>query len=998
MKGLNIRKLAAVAVGGALVGSALAPLAAAIDVSKGDVVGASGNPVVTVVAGNGAAASDFVWAGNIAAKVAQLATVDTPVSGGTGTATPSDLSVDLAVGGSTSYSQEYAKTYDGSSYALSSVESAAPEFLQAAGSGQLPFLVNTTKSYRYGGSSYNITVSETVGIGADARFAKDPAVKDLVVYMDGVGDLNYVISMGDGVPCRSSATKTIKFTDGDSDNILVPFLGDEYTLQECDQISATKQIKLIKESAKANYNEGDTIPALLGKGTYAGEELSVKIAAVTQTGSTATYQARFDLVDAEGNVIDNKTISSGVYLNESFLDSSGAYALDTVVYVSGIYVEPTTSRGVVTMIVGKNVVTIASGKQYTYDSTDVDSTNDYWLADLDFNTAATSVGVETLKKITVKNNVQVWNSSNPLWSSDDSLTQAGKDNAAAGKDTAHFLQGNETGLGYDFVKVKFDGFKKDQDTTQIKVGDNKIVYKDSGGTLRTIPFWIKLATQPQSAVNPAEQAIVLDAPNNVTFYAKCYKPSSGVVSVNVYDANKLNGAAVRLTMLDTKFALQTDKGAIDINATSDSNVVTVDLNGVQFGVAGYLNSLARNDVNGVTLQADGNCMYSTTSFPTDMGTYSTMLAVNGTSSFSQIGTSGTNTYALYFDDDNSSGTPNKFPIEFYREGVLQDTYKYRQYYSSTAGSNPGDGYVYLLLDRSTAFSNTYSSADVNFVGTDVAEVGDKGLEGIKAVPEFYPYYWPDKTAFMNDGTDQAYKIGIFSVRGNSTTTSQSDFTIHMDTYTDKLFQFPNSNISNYSADVNYAPVNGQPSYELASRTDSTAVLHGGWTFFGTKAELTDDLTVATFTIPQAQLYLSLTLLGEGATTTVTGGETAEAVKEGQTVTIAGKDISVAKINYTAGTCTIADASYPAIQSVGPLVYTDSPAPAGNHIIVGGYLVNQLAENVVLGDGSTLQEALTAPGDTVAEVLSNGDIVVAGYSAADTRTAAQELIAALNDLI
>ena len=81
-----------------------------------------------------------------------------------------------------------------------------------------------------------------------------------------------------------------------------------------------------------------------------------------------------------------------------------------------------------------------------------------------------------------------------------------------------------------------------------------------------------------------------------------------------------------------------------------------------------------------------------------------------------------------------------------------------------------------------------------------------------------------------------------------------------------------------------------------------------------------------------------------------------------------------------------------------MVYTDSPAPAGNRIIVGGYLVNSLAQNVVLGDGSTLQEALTAPGDRVAEVLTSGDIVVAGYTAADTKAAAQELIAALDALM
>jgi hypothetical protein len=39
--------------------------------------------------------------------------------------------------------------------------------------------------------------------------------------------------------------------------------------------------------------------------------------------------------------------------------------------------------------------------------------------------------------------------------------------------------------------------------------------------------------------------------------------------------------------------------------------------------------------------------------------------------------------------------------------------------------------------------------------------------------------------------------------------------------------------------------------------------------------------------------------------------------------------------------------------------------------------------------------LTKGGDMVAEQLSNGNIVVAGYTASDTGAAAQELIAALD---
>jgi len=140
MKGLNVRKLAAIAVGGALVGSALAPLAAAITLDKDDVIGSSGQPTVSVTVGTkGAGVSDFVWAGNIAAKVAQLATVDTPLSGGAGSCTVSDLTVDLTSGGEVSYSTEYSYEYHGTSYPLKSMDNTgAMEFRKAAGSGQLP--------------------------------------------------------------------------------------------------------------------------------------------------------------------------------------------------------------------------------------------------------------------------------------------------------------------------------------------------------------------------------------------------------------------------------------------------------------------------------------------------------------------------------------------------------------------------------------------------------------------------------------------------------------------------------------------------------------------------------------------------------------------------------------------------------------------------------------------------------------------------------------------
>ncbi|MDP6671336.1 MAG: S-layer protein, partial [archaeon] len=205
MKGLSVKKLAAVALGGALIGSALAPVVSAAVTSnvdtlqKSDVVSATtGDPVVNVAVGSmGAAPSDYVWAGNIAAKVAQLATVDKSVTitgGDGGTPDLTGVTADVTVGGDVSYATESSKTYEGSSYALKSDPGAAKELVKELSSAQLPFLTNETRTYRYAGTSYSIVVKETIGITVDAKMDLiDKDVEDLIVYMTGEGDFNYVL-------------------------------------------------------------------------------------------------------------------------------------------------------------------------------------------------------------------------------------------------------------------------------------------------------------------------------------------------------------------------------------------------------------------------------------------------------------------------------------------------------------------------------------------------------------------------------------------------------------------------------------------------------------------------------------------------------------------------------------------------------------------------------------------------------------------------------------
>ncbi|MDP3742182.1 MAG: S-layer protein [Candidatus Micrarchaeota archaeon] len=74
MKSLNVKKIAAFAAGAALIGTALAGAAVTVDENLGNFAFLqNGEPQVKVVVGTNALASDAVWAGNIAAALANMA-------------------------------------------------------------------------------------------------------------------------------------------------------------------------------------------------------------------------------------------------------------------------------------------------------------------------------------------------------------------------------------------------------------------------------------------------------------------------------------------------------------------------------------------------------------------------------------------------------------------------------------------------------------------------------------------------------------------------------------------------------------------------------------------------------------------------------------------------------------------------------------------------------------------------------------------------------------
>ncbi|MBN1940669.1 MAG: S-layer protein, partial [Candidatus Diapherotrites archaeon] len=291
MKGLNIKKLAAVAVGTALVGSALAPVVSAAvmnnagDIAKADLVNtATGAPLVQVAVGtDGAAVSDFVWAGNIAAKVAQLSTTEknVEITGGTGDApdpTITDKTVDLMVGGTVSYSTDSSHTYQDTNYALNSGTSGAHEFIHELTQSQLKFLTLANKSYRYNGASYTTQVKEKIVIDADAKFEKADPVKDLALFIDN-SNFKYVLEFGDGtkdgIPAMEAVATQTTFNDGDTDSVVIPVFGENYSVSQIDKSTSTSSIRLIQESGKSTFYQGNEITGLQGRGAYEGQELKI---------------------------------------------------------------------------------------------------------------------------------------------------------------------------------------------------------------------------------------------------------------------------------------------------------------------------------------------------------------------------------------------------------------------------------------------------------------------------------------------------------------------------------------------------------------------------------------------------------------------------------------------------------------------------------------------------------------------------------------------------
>src|SRR3989338_8507320 len=811
MKKLNIKKLAAIATGAVLVGTAVAPIvtAAFTNLTKDDVVNAQGEPVVSVVAGTNAAVSDFVWAGNIAAKVAQLSTRTVSVTSGAGdgNATLSNVSVDLTIGGSTTVSggKEYKDSY------LTSVQgsttngryefgrSTTVQGLTLTGRpiqlshSQLPSLYEATDTLRYNGSDTTVTMKEYIGINADARFdTTGTQWKDLALFVNGENDFNYTVDLGTGIYRYEATAGATDFQDDQNDNQRIPLCGKRYVVQKVanTDTSSINYVRLIEDTAKQTFSVDDTF-TVKGKAGYAwaGETLTVTLTQIGQYSSGGSYTAKFTLYDEDGVVINTQSTQRKNYVQ--FQDAQGNYVVQDSIYFDDILVTNTQdlSTGTVDLYVGAASVDLYDGKGYPYDASNTNGPWDWKVTISEgIGTAGTSTDANKLLSIAIGNSRKVWDATNPIFPSTPGQSLTGKTT-----DPVKVLAGTgDPNEGYAYIDFK--GWEEKESTTPIVVGSNNIKYKDTSGTEHNIPFYINLSTSASG--------------NSFSFDTKTVYYKTNTTDLNFTlgkDNNGLNGIDVVTddsnTIFDTARGLDMNMIAIVGNYTR-----TLDLNNVAYTCTVFPAVDGNKHLNCL---ADGNV------------TFAKATITSATSTDYLGGLSTTLNKSYYYDDGNTTkGDENRAyrasPVVL--EGANSQTYNYALYVNETYSPS-----VWLLLDAQTMTAEY--NKHVRLFGTDTGELG----QIISTDPQ---YYFPDVLDIGGNPADNSFSVAQLAIDENNTTGTY-DMNVYIDSATHKTVTFPNVNLSNYSSDVNF---NGTWEYSMSLRNDEP-YLHQAYTDWGSKVVL-----------------------------------------------------------------------------------------------------------------------------------------------------------------
>lgn len=943
MKRLNVKKLAAVGAGAALMSSALAlPVVAQYTPTLDDLIGNDGKPNVTVVVGEKAAVSDVLWAGKIAAKIAQLAPLKNkkkvqvtarlsddfqlPTNGGGGetvkpeaSAQVTNITATLQVGG-TQKVVAGAKIYDDQDLNSMKETELGTKTLTHS---QLDFLIDETKDYWIQGNSDSQRVQEKIIVSPDAKFETDKRVKDLVMYFDSRGDVKYKVELGDGIPTSWRYT-----TGSDRNSMQIPFFGEWYGVLYA---SAT-ELRLAKNLGEPlSYSTGETITGLKGAGKYAGQELTLEIG----TYSSNTNTIGVILKDASGNEITSKDVKPGTFLEEEFADNDGNPYFSDSVYVDSIYQIGTEGKGKVSVYVGKDIVKIKHNEVYPYDPT-ASSSEKYWLAKF-------TVTNNKIMSIEIYNNIRDmsrWDYRNPIFPSEEgsylgALTEDGKN----GLHSMVFLNGApEDTVGYGFFEVEFNGWKSGDETTTwwltddiaadtTGAGAGVLKYTDDSDNYHEVPFFY-----PElSGDTITRQVIELGGTN---YYFGMEMPTGGIQ--NPCDGN-------------------TYDGYFNISTTDEPA-----------SMADYIAGVNPADVNTTGLESGYYC-------DTDKNFY-----------FKKIAPA-----------DIITKTKNMKMANVLLEGTDRNFYY--------AFVNPGTE-VWLLLDDSTVFAPKYGGLD--FKGTDVNEdktidvlyylPNTTDLGGGQS-DVFYVAWFSftdgapvggkvymdtaDATLIDPENTDLTtynYEMEYTGVNGETLQLTEENAADKVqEAYSDYGSYF---SILNEEFKAVIPEKKRKIKYTVKGKSVTTEVT-GGETVTLAEGE-TKTVAGTTFTLQKVDYNLSVSVTPETCPAT-------------SAAAISKADIE----KYIETTVDPTEAYMPVNFSVDSILTTDTTTVeiSGPKILVGGWLVNTMVDkDTKLDDGTTLGDKVSEKGYVV-EKVSSGDIYIVGYTAQDTAQAASEFVSALDKL-
>ncbi|MBS3062414.1 MAG: S-layer protein [Candidatus Diapherotrites archaeon] len=570
MKGLSIKKLAAVGIGAALVGTALAPIVSAISLTKSDLYDSTtGEPIVKVVAGADAGYSDWVWAGRIAAKLASKAyttgTVSTSVAGGVsgGTATPTieDVSAVFSLGRTLTIGGENVKSvkFDLNTGITTEFDrkeegvSSGTDGIVTLQQGALPFLRKETVTKRVGNTTSDVTVEEQVQVQGDAKFNTDDEVEDLQFKIPASG-VQYVIDLGDGLNAVES-NGSAYLDDSISDRQELYFFGELYLIRKINRntIGGTDAlVELLRAASEKVYSEGDEITGLIGKGKYEGQEMKAVIGEGYAQGSTNVISIA--LYDAQGNLVDEDQFAAG--------DDEGVWEDENgdEVLRSGLFVQEINKRideGFQeifrpTVIVGDNRIELQENRGFPFDEDDTDGIYD-WDTSLVFsgdtdctNTGSTAFCASgnpdnnTLQRVVITNEALTFDN-------DDSYLRdtgrAGGKFAALNPNRGFEKAVLKTDEGEPFIQVEYGGFETEVyrflglgrgPTDSIGYID----FSDEVDVRHKVPFYIPNLT----TITAAGSGRVFTFDQGAQSYY--YEANTSDTNLLVGDGNRLNGLTV----------------------------------------------------------------------------------------------------------------------------------------------------------------------------------------------------------------------------------------------------------------------------------------------------------------------------------------------------------------------------------------------------------------------------------------------------------------------